>query len=184
MFKTDKAPRMSSSEYALEHQQTLERAYDSVLQITGAKQQLHKRLYDQQVHGELYQVGDHVWLHTTVLACNNTKKLHHPWTGPYRVVKRLTDSTYRIQLPSNPCKRLLVHFDRLKPCSTEALTAAAEDPSTLESTNPPPVDSSSDQGTSRSLPIGAGLEVVEPADDSHARQQHQSLRQPLVLCSR
>ena len=159
VFKTDKA------------------AYDRVRQTTGAKQQLQKRLYDQRVHGELYEVGDHVWLHTTVLARNNTKKLHHPWTGPYRIVKRLTDSTYRIQLSSNPRKRLVVHFDRLKPCSTGAQTAAAEDPSAPESTDPPPVDSSSDQGNSRSLPIGAGLEVVEPADDSHAGQQHQPLRQ-------
>ena len=60
VFKTDKAPSVSSSEYALELQQTLERAYDKVRQTTGAKQQLQKRLYDQQVHGELYQVGDHV----------------------------------------------------------------------------------------------------------------------------
>ena len=114
------AKHMSSCEYALELQQTLERAYDRVRQTTGAKQQLQKRLYDQRVHGELYHVGDHVWLHTTVLARNNTRKLHLPWTGPYRVVKRLTDSTYRIQLSSNPRKRLVVHFDRLKPCSTGA----------------------------------------------------------------
>ena len=103
--------------------------------------------------------------------------VHHPWTGPYCVVKRLTDSTYRIQLSSNPRKRLVVHFDRLKPCSTRTQTTVAEDPSDPESTNPPPVDSSSDQGNSRSLPIGAGLEVVEPADVSHARQQHQTPHQ-------
>ena len=107
VFKTNKAPNVSSSEYAVELQQTLERAYDKVRQATGAKQQLQKRLYDQRVHGELYQVGDHVWLHTTVLARGNTKKLHHPWTGPYRVVKRLSNSTDRIQLPRNPRKRFV-----------------------------------------------------------------------------
>ena len=42
VFKTDKAPSVSSSEYALELQQTLERAYDKVQQTTGAKQQLQK----------------------------------------------------------------------------------------------------------------------------------------------
>ena len=113
------------------------------------------------------------WLHTTVLARNNTKKLHHPWTGPHHKVKRLTDSTYWIQLSSNPCKCLVVHFYRLKPCSSGAQTATAENLSAPESTNLPPVDSSSDQGISRSLPIGAGLEVVEPADDSHAEKQQQ-----------
>ena len=58
------------------------------------------------------------------------------------VVKRLTDSTYRIQLSSNPRKRLVVHFDHLKPCNSGVQTAAAENPSAPESTNPPPVDSS------------------------------------------
>ena len=178
VFKTDKAPSVSSSEYALELQQTLERAYDKVRQTTSAKQQLQKRLYDQQVHGELYQVGDHVWLHTTVLAHTNTKKLYHPWTGPYCVVKCLTDSTYRIHLLSNPCKCLVVHFDRLKPCSTGAQNAAAED--APESTNHPPVDSSSGQNIPRSLPIGAGLKVVEPADVPHAGQQYQPPHQLLL----
>ena len=80
-------------------------------------------------------------------------------------------------LVENPRKRLVVHFDHLKPCSTGAQTTVAENLSAPESTNPPPVDSSSDPGNSRSLPIGAGLEVVEPADDSHAGQQHQPLHQ-------
>ena len=123
------------------------------------------------MHGAIYQDGDHVCLHTTVLARNNTKKLHHPWTGPYRVVKCLTDSTYQIQLLSNPRKRFVVHFERMKPCSIEAQNAAAED--APDSTNQPPVDSSSGQNIPRSLPIGAGLEVVEPADVPHAEQQHQ-----------
>ena len=47
VFKTDKAPSMSSCEYALELQKTLERAYDRVQKTIGAKQQLQKRLYDQ-----------------------------------------------------------------------------------------------------------------------------------------
>ena len=61
VFKTDKTLSMSSSEYALELQWTLE-------------------------------VGDHVWLHTTVLAHNNTKKLHHLRTGH-------SQATYRQHLP-------------------------------------------------------------------------------------
>ena len=102
----------------------------------GAKQLLQRRLYDRRVHGQPYQVGDHVWLHTTVLARGNTKKLHHPWKGPYHVLKRLTDSTYRIQSLSNPREHAVVHFNRLKPCTT----ATAEQPSTFDPISPPPGD--------------------------------------------
>ena len=98
-IKTQKA---TSSEYAADLKQSLEKAYDKVRTITGTQHLLQKRLYNRHVHGEPHQVGDHVWMHTTVLACGNTKKLHHPWTGSYCVVKRISDSTYRIQLLSSP----------------------------------------------------------------------------------
>ena len=100
-------------------------------------------------------------------------QLHHPWTGPNRVVKRLTDSIYRIQLLSNPRKRLVVHFDRLKLCSTGAQAAPAETSSAPESTNTPPAGSSSGQGIPSSIPIGTSLEVVELADNPQAGQRHQ-----------
>ena len=52
----------------------------------------------------LHYVALYVWLHTTVLAHGNTKKLHHPRTVLYRVVTRLTNSTYRIQILHSLCK--------------------------------------------------------------------------------
>lgn len=63
VFKTDKSPRVTSSKYAAELKQSLEKAYDKVRQTTGAKQLLQNRLYDRRVHGEPYQVGDHVYHH-------------------------------------------------------------------------------------------------------------------------
>ena len=51
--------------------------------------------------------GDKAW---------TVKKLHHPWTGPYTVVKRLSDITYRIAHPTSKRQRQVVHFDRLKRC--------------------------------------------------------------------
>ena len=131
----------------------------------GAKQLLQRWLYDRCVHGQPYQIGDHVWLHTTVLARGNTKKLH-PWKGPYRVLKRLTDSTYKIQSLSNPRKRAVVHFNHLKPCTT----ATAEQPSTFDPISPPPGDDSITEDTSQAVPIGTHLEIIE-AMDPHAQEQ-------------
>ena len=53
------------------------------------------------------------------------KKLYHPWTGPWRVLKALSEAVYRIQGPSgSKQRRVIVHFDRLKPCprGTEFVT--------------------------------------------------------------
>ena len=44
------------------------------------------------------------------------RKLHRPWTGPYRVLRKLSDVNYRIQDVQAPRRRPVVHFDRLKYC--------------------------------------------------------------------
>ena len=38
------------------------------------------------------------------------KKLHLPWDGPYRVIKRLSDVNYRIQATVGRHRRLVVHL--------------------------------------------------------------------------
>ena len=56
-----------------------------------------------------------VWLHNAAVARGRSRKFHKLWTDPYRVVKQISEATYRIQLVNNPRKRVVVHFDRLKP---------------------------------------------------------------------
>ena len=133
-------------------------------------------MYDRRVHGQPYQVGDHVWLHTTVLAHGNTKKLHHPWKGPYRVLKRLTDSTYRIQSLSNPREHAVVHFNCLKPCTT----ATAEQPSTFDPISPQPCDDGITEDTPQEVPIGTHLEIIE-AMDPHTQEQQLPSPPALIL---
>ena len=162
VFKTDVSPAMTTPEYAVELKRSLEAAYEKVRQTTGTKQKVQRRLYNRRVHGDMHQVGDHVWLHTTVLSRANTKKLHHPWTGPYRVIKRLPDSTFWIQLLRAPHKRLVVHFNWLKPCG-DALEVSlpAEDTSVSGEPVPePPV-------------TGTRLDVVEPEDIPAPSELHQ-----------
>ena len=44
-----------------------------------------------------------------------SKKLYQPWSGPFVVVKKLSDVTYRVQEVKNCWCRLVVHFNWLKP---------------------------------------------------------------------
>ena len=46
----------------------------------------------------------------------NCKKFHRPWQGPFTVVKVIDNFVYRIRKNAAPHKRLVVHYNRLKPC--------------------------------------------------------------------
>ena len=78
-----------------------------------------KWYYDVRIHGEPYKEGVLVWLHSPVVPKGTAQKLHRPWTGPYKIVHRLSDATYRIQDVQQPQHRLVIDFDRLKHCPND-----------------------------------------------------------------
>ena len=80
----DLMEEMTTKEYVRNLRQTLEKAYSN---HTGAALERQKELHDRRVHGDEYQVGDLVWLHNPKGA---KRKLHCPWTGPFKVVKKLS----------------------------------------------------------------------------------------------
>ena len=66
-----------------------------------------------------YKVGDLVWLEEKAVPW--WMNFYCPWSGPWRVVKVISDVSYRIQseevarLRARRKTRLIVHFNRLKP---------------------------------------------------------------------
>ena len=46
-----------------------------------------KELYDERIHGKPLKRDDLVWLHSKVIPHGVGRKLHRPWTGPFRVVR-------------------------------------------------------------------------------------------------
>ena len=103
----------SHNEYAASLRCALQEAYERVCEDLGHHLRRQKEIYDKRAHGQPYKKGNMVWLHNTAVAKGKSKKFHKPWVGPYRVVKQISDVTYRIQLASNPRKRMVVHFDHL-----------------------------------------------------------------------
>ena len=72
-----------------------------------------KKYYDQRAQGGRFIRGGLVWLHQVRLKKGACPKLQNPWYGPWMVMDRFSDVTYRIQQgPSGKPK--VVHFDRLK----------------------------------------------------------------------
>ena len=117
MYKTGNANTSSQTpgEYATTLQNRLKSAFEIVQRRLSQAHQRQKEFYNRKVHGEPHKPGDLVWLHSTV-AGKGKRKLHHQWTGPYKVTKKLSDVTYRIQHAQRRNQRKVVHFDRLKSC--------------------------------------------------------------------
>ena len=55
-------------------------------------------------------------LYTPVIPRGRCKKLMRPWSGPYKILKKLLEVTYRIRRCQGGRKQLVVHFNRLKLC--------------------------------------------------------------------
>ena len=135
----------------------LKEAYDRVRNKMGHQLDRQKDLYDRRVHGEPYKQDDLVWLHSKVVPKGVGRKLYRPWTGPFRVIKKLSDSVYRIQNTRSAKHRLIVHFDRLKRCPRNIRLPAVGQQS------PPDRNPTSTAPT----PPGTNLEQVDIDDDGH-----------------
>ena len=72
-------------------------------------------LYNQKVHGSSFKVRDHVWVLFPQTPRGKSKKLYRPWSGPFLVIKKLSDVTYGVQEVKNHWRRLVVPFNWLKP---------------------------------------------------------------------
>ena len=107
-------PGVSSApvpKYVAELRANLTSAYQQVRTTTAAKLKRQKEFYDRMVHGQPFNEGDLVWLNSPAVPKGNSKKLHCPLMGPFRVVRRLSEAVYRIQHRRNRRKRLVVHPD-------------------------------------------------------------------------
>eukprot|EP00731_Ephydatia_muelleri_P029883 Em0021g406a len=128
MYGTGPSDSFTAGEYATELRNALHNAYAVVREKCNAEHKRQKSFYDEKVHGKPYSVGDVVWLHSIVVPRGQSRKLHHPWKGPYRVQERISESDYKIRAWKGKSTQV-VHFDRLKPC-IEGIQAPAHVPAT------------------------------------------------------
>ena len=111
------------------------------------------------MHGEPYQPGNLVWLHSTVCKGHEGKKLHYPCTGPYEVIKRLAETTYRIHDIERRGKRKVVHFNRLKSCKQP--TSMSE---VIPQTPGEDCENTNNSPPTKLKAIGTDLHLVESQD--------------------
>ena len=158
----------SYSQYTLNLRKALEQAYKLARKNMGTSAYRQKELYDRKVHGEKFQVGQLVWLCNPVVPRGGSRKLHSPWVGPYKIVKCLADTVYRIQDTCRSRKRIVVHFDRLKPCHPDMRIQEHS-----RSITPPVPSEDVNTQTGKSVPPGTNLQLTECDDDWDDRQEQE-----------
>lgn len=103
----------SHIEYIGKLQDNINKAYDIVRGHMKTQQKRQKVNYDLKQSGKPYKENDLVWLFTPRKKKGLSPKLQKIWVGPYRIVKKLSDANYMIQLEGSLAKRI-VHYNRLK----------------------------------------------------------------------
>ena len=125
-----------------------------------------KRGYDAHAkHRPEFAVGEHVRYYYRPLTAGN--KFARPWTGPWTILRQLTEVDYKIGKVSNPHKQRVVHIDNLKPYEGDI-----DDPTfTMSSTDS---ESIPDVGTTRSVEKEDGKTSSEPAESESSRSSEPS----------
>ena len=98
----------------------LEAVHESAREHLRVETDRQKRYYDHRgVNKNVYNYGDPVWLYNPKRKKGRSPKLQNDvYEGPFLVLKRLDDLTYRIQKGAK-CKPKVVHHNRLKPYEGE-----------------------------------------------------------------
>lgn len=108
------------SDYAVQLKTRLTQALKTARDTLKVAHSTQKAYYDRWARANTYRVGDRVmWLDKKTRR-GRCMKLNRPWTGPWTVVKRLSEVVYRIKYCGTAgrypgVKRRVVHFNQLKP---------------------------------------------------------------------
>ena len=117
MYGTGEKYELSTSDYATQLKISLDEAYRIAKEKLRTSHRRQKECYDKRIHGKPFKEGDLVWLHSPVVLRGQSKKLHHPWTGPFKIVEQISESDYKIRNVQRKKNLQVVHFDRLKLCT-------------------------------------------------------------------
>ena len=101
-------------EYARKLQDRLDSAHHFAreqLREAGVKQ---KRYYDVKSRGRDFTADELVWVYNPIRKKGRSPKLDSKWTGPCKVLGRLGEVVYRVQMPPRG-RKVALHRDRLAP---------------------------------------------------------------------
>lgn len=106
--------------WAWELQEKMEDAHQLVRGNVKGQMLRQKKLHDQKLSWQQFKAGDDVFVFFPNVKPGQSPKLACRWKGPFRVIAKLTDVTYRVRC-GRKGKMQVIHVDRMKPKKTQRL---------------------------------------------------------------
>ena len=110
----DSSDPSEETDYVEDLRSKMDTIYSKVMEHNTKNLRRQKRNYNKQISGTPYETGKFVWLKNDLRKKGVSPKLSFRWDGPYKIITKLSDVTYRIQRTPHS-KLKIVHFDRTKP---------------------------------------------------------------------
>jgi len=125
--------------YNVRFQNNIREAHQRVRDALGASARTMKNYFDRRIKGQVFTVGQTVWLFwPKPLIRQQKKKLTQLWTGPWVIERFFLPIVVQISHPLTR-KRQIVHVDRLVPCLTPTELPDAVCKPEFEQAEPTPV---------------------------------------------
>jgi len=113
VYGCHRPPSCSVNEYAYHTRKLMAEAYALVQAHTRQSAELNKRLYDAGVKPVEFEVGDLVWYFCPRSSRGTSPKWNRFYSGPHKVVRKVNDVNYVIQLRTKG-RTVVVHVNKLK----------------------------------------------------------------------
>ena len=126
------------SQHVKELRQRMEEAHAFVRERLLKVHQHQAHLHGAKAVPISFEIGDLVWLFIPAIPVGTSRKFAKLWQGPFKVLERLSEVTYRVQDTRQSQRIQVVHVNRLKECRTrpERLMEGTSDQSQYEMTQP------------------------------------------------
>ena len=113
--ETDAEPDCMYTDFVSDLRDNLVSAFRNVRNHLAAAQKRQKDSFDKGVKHTLYNEGDLVLKTDPQLKLDEASKFHRNWAGPYRILERISEVTYKIcKEGDSPRRSKVVHFNNLK----------------------------------------------------------------------
>ena len=105
----------SYTEFVVDLHEKLVQAHQDVREKLKLAQRRQKDAFDKGVKYTVYQPGDLVLRFSPKLKPGELNKFHRNWEGPYKIVERVSQVTYRLRSMDRHSRRSsVVHFNNLR----------------------------------------------------------------------
>jgi hypothetical protein len=105
-------PKDYKSQMILRMQNAFELTRNNILQARN----IQKKNYDNNTTETFFKIGDRVFLSTVAIKTGQTKKFTPKWSGPYRILDKISDILYKLDLHDSKAHPY-IHKNRLKLCN-------------------------------------------------------------------